>query len=130
MPARLREQTLAGVDQNDRKICRRRPRNHIAGVLLMAWRVGDYELPARCCEVAVGNVDGDALLTFGSQAVRQEREVDGSGISSDGRLGNGFKLILVNGAGIVEQAADEGGFTVIHAAGRGEPKKSLRLFLS
>ena len=41
-------------------------------------RVGDDEAPPRRREVAVGDVDRDALLALGAQAVGQQREVDGA----------------------------------------------------
>jgi hypothetical protein len=42
----------------------------------VARTVGDDEPPPRRREVAVGDVDGDALLALGAQAVGQQREVD------------------------------------------------------
>jgi hypothetical protein len=60
-PALLRH-ALAGVDQDERQVGGRCARDHIARVLHVAGGVGDDELPLRCGEVAVGDVDGDALL--------------------------------------------------------------------
>jgi hypothetical protein len=42
----------------------------------VAGGVGDDERPPRRGEVAVGDVDRDALLALGAQAVGQQREVD------------------------------------------------------
>ncbi len=47
-------------------------------------RVGDDELALVGGEVAVGNVDGDALLALGGEAVDQEREVDVLPLRADG----------------------------------------------
>ncbi len=41
----------------------------------------------------------------------------------------GRDLVFVNALGIVQQAADQGGFAVIHAAGGGEPQQILLLVL-
>ena len=41
---RLREDAGAGVDEDDRQVCRGGARRHVAGVLLVAGRVGDGEL--------------------------------------------------------------------------------------
>jgi len=41
--------------------------------LLVAGRVGDDVLAAAGREVAVGDVDGDALLALGLQAVGEQR---------------------------------------------------------
>jgi hypothetical protein len=42
----------------------------------VARGVGDDELALGGGEVAVGDIDGDALLTLGLQAVDQQRQVD------------------------------------------------------
>ena len=49
---------------------------HVAGVLLVAGRVGDDELALVGGEVAVGDVDGDALLALGLEAVGEQGEID------------------------------------------------------
>ena len=73
---RLRQHALARIDQHDRQIGRTRARDHVARVLLVSRRVGNDELALRCGEIAVGNVDGDALLALGKQTVGQKRKVD------------------------------------------------------
>ncbi len=76
MAVRLREQPLAGVDQHDREIGVGRASRHVAGELLVARRIGDDERALFGSEVAIGHVDGDALLAFGLEPVDQQREVD------------------------------------------------------
>ncbi len=49
--------------------------HHVAGVLLVPGRIGQDEAPARRLEEAVGDVDGDALLALGGQAIDQQRIV-------------------------------------------------------
>ncbi len=51
------------------------PGHHVARVLDVAGRVGDDELPQWGGEVAVGDVDGDALLALGPQAVGEQGQV-------------------------------------------------------
>ena len=51
------------------------PCDLVARVLHMPRRVCQDELARLSGEVAVGNVDGDALLPFGAQAVGDESEV-------------------------------------------------------
>ena len=70
------QHALARVDQHDGEIGGRGAGRHVAGVLLVAGRVGDDELALRRGEEAVGDVDGDALLALGLEAVDQQREVD------------------------------------------------------
>ncbi|KAG0761039.1 hypothetical protein G6F22_018981 [Rhizopus arrhizus] len=62
-----------GVDQDDRDVGRRGPRDHVARVLLVPWRVGNDEFARRRGEVAIGHVDGDALLPLGFQPVAGRR---------------------------------------------------------
>src|SRR5437016_5791457 len=50
----LRQNTLPRIDQKHRKVAGRGARRHVAGVLLMAGRVGDDELAFRGGEIAVG----------------------------------------------------------------------------
>ena len=76
VPPRLRENALRGVDQNDREIRGRSAGGHVARVLLVARRVRDDEFAARRFEIAVGDVDGDALLALGAQAVGEQRKID------------------------------------------------------
>ena len=76
MPARLGEQALAGVDEQDGEIGGGGAGRHVAGVLDVARRVGDDEAAARRGEEAIGDVDGDALLALRLQPVDEQREVD------------------------------------------------------
>ena len=76
MAPRLRQHALARIDQHDGEIGGRGAGRHVAGVLLVAGRVGDDERALRRGEEAVGDVDGDALLALGLEAVDQQREID------------------------------------------------------
>ena len=71
----LLDDALAGVDQHHGQVGRRVPGDHVAGVLHVAGGVGDDELAGGRGEVAVGHVDGDALLALGPQPVGQQGEV-------------------------------------------------------
>ena len=42
----------------------------------MAGAVGDNELAPVGAEIAVGNIDGDALLALGGQAIQQQGEIE------------------------------------------------------
>ena len=72
----LGEQTLSRVDEHDREIGVGCAGRHVAGILLVSGRVGDDERAPRGRKVAVGDVDGDALLALGFEAVDEESEVD------------------------------------------------------
>ncbi len=49
---------------------------HVAGILLVAGRIGDDEGAARRRDIAIGDVDGDALLLLGLEAVDQQGEIE------------------------------------------------------
>jgi hypothetical protein len=74
--ARLRQQRLGDVEEQHQRVGVARAGGHVARVLLVARRVGDDELAPRRREVAVGDVDGDALLALGFEAVGEQREVE------------------------------------------------------
>ena len=76
VPAGLRQHALAGIDQQHREIGGRGAGRHVAGVLLVAGRVGDDEVRAGGREIAVGDVDRDALLALGLEPVDEQREID------------------------------------------------------
>jgi hypothetical protein len=124
---RLGENALACIDQHDRHIRRRGAGDHVARVLLVARRVGNDVLALRRREVAVGDVDGDALLALRVEAVEQQGEIQ------PGTLGAGFArirlqrgdLILEQGAGCVEQTADERALSVIDTAAGEKPQQAL-----
>ena len=42
----------------------------------MAGRIGDDEGAALCCEIAMRNIDGDALLAFGFEPIHQKSEIE------------------------------------------------------
>ena len=65
-----------GVDEHDREVGRRGAGDHVARVLRVPGRVGDDEAAPGGGEVAVGDVDRDALLALGPQPVGQQREVE------------------------------------------------------
>ena len=62
---RLLYDALSRVDQDHRQIRGRGAGDHVARIALVAGGVGDDELAAGGLEVAVGDVDRDALLALG-----------------------------------------------------------------
>ena len=82
-------------------------------------------------EVAVGDIDGDALLALGLQPVGEQREVDlVAGRSLGGPVGfEAGELVLVDHLRVVEQATDERRLAVVDAAAGEEPEQILALVL-
>jgi hypothetical protein len=72
MSSGLGQHPLARIDQNDGQVGRRSPRNHIAGILLMAWRIRNDEFSLWGREISISHIDGDALFTLGLQSVGKE----------------------------------------------------------
>ena len=64
--AGLVEDAFAGVDENDGDIGGGGAGGHVARVLLVARGVGDDEFSFGGGEVAIGDVDGDALFALGA----------------------------------------------------------------
>ena len=63
--------------EDERELGGRGAGDHVAGVLDVAGGVGEDVGARRRREVAVGDVDGDALLALGPQAVGEQRQVGG-----------------------------------------------------
>ena len=127
--ARLGEDALAGVDHQDGAVGGRGAGRHVARVLFVAGRVGDDELAFPGREEAVGDVDGDALLALGGEAVDEEGEVDGlalravaPGVGFEGR-----ELVFEDHLRIVEEAPDQGGLAVIDRAAGDEAEQGFLL---
>jgi hypothetical protein len=111
---------VADVDQEQGEVRRRRAGQHVAGILLVARRVGDHEGATRRGEIAVGDIDRDALLAFGFKAVEQERilELARNGAVSARQDRQFLQLVVGDRAGLDQQAADQGGLAVVHRAAR------------
>ena len=130
MAAGLGQHALARIDQDDGEIGIGGAGRHVAGILLMARRVGDDEFALVGGEEAIGDVDGDALLPLGLQPVHQQREIDilAGGAEFLGILFQRRQRVLEQQLGVVEQPPDQGGFAVIDAAA-GEKAQQGFLFL-
>ena len=131
VPARLGLHAVTGIHQDDGQVAGRGTGGHVAGVLLVPGRVGDDELALGGAEVAVGHIDGDALLALGLQAVHQQRQVDvvTGGADLLGVAGDGFQMVLVDHLGVVQQAADQRALAVVHVAAGEEAQQFLAFVL-
>ena len=127
----LRLHTVARIDEDDRQIAGRGTSGHVAGVLLMTGGVGDDELALGSTEIAIGHVDGDALLALGLQAVDQQRQVDviAGGADLLGVLGDGFQMVFVDHLRVVQQAPDQGALAVVDVATGEEAQQFLAFVL-
>jgi hypothetical protein len=120
--ARLRGRAAAGVDDNEGQVGGRGPGDHVARVLRVPGAVGQDEAPSRRGEVAVGDVDRDALLALGAQPVGEQRELGARvPLAARHRLDVG-ELIAHQRLGVVEQPPDQRGLAVVDRAGGGDPQ--------
>ena len=130
MTAGLGEDAATGIDQEHGEVAIRCARRHVARVLHMAGRIGDDELPPRRRKIAVGDVDGDLLLTLGLQSVDQERKVDRrrpAGARTALAMPGALHLILEHEMRIVEETADQRALAVVHAAAGEKPQEAAIL---
>ena len=119
----LLSQPGGGVDDDEGQICGGRSRGHVARVLDVPGAIRNDELAAGCRRIAVGDVDGDALLALGSQAVGDEGQVHAIDPASPARRSNGFELVVEELLGIAQEAADERRFSVVDRPDRGEAQQ-------
>ena len=123
MPAGLLEHAVASIDEHDRDVGSRGAGDHVARVLRVARSVGDDEAAVRCGEVAVSDIDRDALLALGAQAVGQQGEVAlAIAVATAGLVDRG-ELILEHRLGVVQQSTDQRALAVVDAAGSRDAKR-------
>ena len=84
--------------------------DHVACALLVAWGVANDELTLLGAEIAVGHIDGDALLAFSRQTVGEQGQIGFALALHTGQV------VLQNRFGVNQQATNQGGFAIIHRA--------------
>ena len=121
MPAGLTQHAGAGVDQQDGHVGVRGAGEHVAGVALVAGRVGQDVAAVGGREEAVRHVDGDALFAFGTQTVRQRGEIgDAVGV------GDGFQVVQRQAVGVVQQPPDQRALAVVDRTRGSDPQQLPR----
>ena len=123
VPAGLLDHAGSGIDQDNRKVRGRGTGHHIPGVLNVSRSIGNDKFPLGSGEVAIGNINRDPLLPLGPETVREQSQVDVFVSPFFRRRFNGLDLIFESILGIVEKPTDQGRFSVIDAAGRGETEQ-------
>ena len=76
MAASLRDNSRAGVDEDDCQVCRRAAGNHVTGILFVSRSIGYDKLTVVGREITVSYVDGNTLLPFSLQSVEQQSIVN------------------------------------------------------
>ncbi|OPZ55639.1 MAG: hypothetical protein BWY91_00893 [bacterium ADurb.BinA028] len=126
VPAGLFEDAVPSIGEDERKLCGRRPGDHVPGVLHVPRSVGEDVGAGGGREVAVGHVDGDALLPLGAQAVGEQSEVGGLQAPVAAHPLDGGELVGEDRLGVVQEATDKGGLAVVDAPRRGEAQQLVR----
>ncbi len=122
VPTGLLDHAGPRVDEDHRKVGGARPSDHVARVLHVPRGVGDDELATRRGEVAVGNVDRDALLALGPKPVGHECQVHVLVAATLTGASHGLELVLEDRLGVVEEPPDEGGLAIVDAAAGQQPQ--------
>ena len=110
----LCQDSLPCIDQNDRKIGRRRAGRHVAGKKFVPPGVCNDEAASGCREVAVGGIDGDALFAFRPESVHEKRRIDVLAADSPDPAQGGN--IVEEALGVAEQAPGERRLAVVDTA--------------
>ncbi len=82
----------------------------------MPRRIGDDELAFRRGEIAIRDINRDALLAFGAEAVGEVGEIDHAAAGDVGGFFQRLDLVFHQRLGIVKQTTDERGLAVINTA--------------
>ncbi|MNC33035.1 hypothetical protein D3C75_814160 [compost metagenome] len=126
---RLIQHAFTRIDQQDRQLTGRRTGRHITGVLLMPRRVGNNKLTFFRREITVCHVDSNALLALGLQTIHQQGQIQFFTLRTvTFAVGmQGRKLIFINLASVMQQAANQRTFAVIDAAAGQETQQAFML---
>jgi hypothetical protein len=89
--------------------------DHVLEELFMTWRVDDDVGASVRSELDLGGVDGDVLLLLFEEGVEEEGVFKVHALGLGGGLDLGDFSIWKR-VGVVEDASDEGGFTVVYVA--------------
>ena len=96
----LFDDTVARIHQYQCQVGGRGAGDHVAGVLHVAGRVCDDELPSVCREEAVRHIDGDPLLAFVFQTIGKVRQLQVTDSLFLRDLLQIIDLILINRLGV------------------------------
>ena len=113
---------LRPVDQQDRRVGRRRPGDHVFQELLVARSVDDDVGALRRAEEALRRVDGNILLPLFLEGVHQVREFELPPLLPAGPLDLPVPLHGKRSR-IVKEPADQRGLAVVHVAHDHDPQR-------
>src|SRR6185312_12589265 len=103
------------VDDQHRAVRLRGAGDHVAQKFGVTGRVDQHDVARAGAEADLRGVDGDALVALGLQRIEQERPFERHAAPRADRLQH-LQLAFGQAAGLVQQASDQGGFTVVDMA--------------
>ncbi len=112
------------IDQQHRDIRGRGTGRHVAGVLFVTRGVDHDEAARLGREEAVCDIDRDALLALGGEAVDQQREIHltaGGAVTARGAH-EGGDLVIEDLLRVVQQTSDQSRLAVVDGAAGDEAK--------
>jgi hypothetical protein len=91
----------------------------------VAGAIRDDELALRRREIAIRDIDGDALLALGGKAIDEQREIGhfARGAPAAAVVGHGGKLVVEHLARVVQQAADQRALAIVDRAAGDESQQ-------
>ena len=114
---RLYENALRCIYENHCEVGKRCAHGHVARVFFMPRSVSNDKAAVIRREIAVRDIDGNALLAFGHQAVQQKGIVNFSAAATDFTVElQSFFLVGVEQLGIVKDMPDERRLSIVHTA--------------
>ncbi|CAB4790593.1 unannotated protein [freshwater metagenome] len=114
---------LGGVENDQGHVGRAGAGGHIAGVLDVTGTVGNYKLASRGGGVAVGHVNGDALVALGTKTICHEAEVEVTDATLGRSSRHGLELVIEELAGVDEESTNERRLSVVHTADGGKTQE-------
>src|SRR5437762_2852121 len=129
VPARLLNDALAGIHENQGQAGGRCACYHVAGVLNMPWGIRNDKATFGCRKITIGYIYGYALLSLRSQPVSQVCQVNLSFPAQEAGTTERLKLIFKNQFAVVQESTDESTFAVIHTTA-GEESQQLNGILA
>ncbi len=124
----LHQHAFARVDEQHRQIGVRRAGRHVARVLLVPGAVGDDERAPRRREIAVGDIDGNALLPLVFEPIEQTARNRSRRRSCQSAANSCFSASSwspMTISAFVQQPADQRRFAVIDRAAGQKPQEAL-----
>ena len=106
---------LMGVNHQQRRLGLRGAGDHVLDELLVPRRVNDHVAPLLRMEPDLRGINADILVALGLERVHQVRPFEGDAAAL-GDLLELLQLAFGQRAGVVQEAAHQGGLAVVHVA--------------